>query len=86
MVTTYIKKTDKMILFSNITQGRLTNEEQLFFMDEYTTLLDIGTDGRVMKYLLMSNPNDFSDNDIAEFLNNVFGYERTGNLFILYGD
>ena len=55
-------------------------------MDEYTTLLDIGTDGRVMKYLLMSNPNDFSDNDIAEFLNNVFGYERTGNLFILYGD
>lgn len=58
-------------------------------MDKYTVVLDLGTDGRVLNYMLMSNPNNKSDDEIAEFANKIsscFGYERSDNLFIIYGD
>lgn len=78
-----------MMLLSNIIQGTLTNEEHLYLIDKYTVVLDLGTDGRVLKYMCMSNPNNKSDDEIAEFANKIssyFGYERDDNLFIIYGD
>lgn len=85
----YIKAENGMMLLSNIIQGTLTNEEHLSLIDRYTVILDLGTDGRVLKYMLMSNPNNKSDDEIAKFANKIssnFGYERDDNLFIIYGD
>lgn len=78
-----------MVLFANIIQGTLSNEEQLALLDKYTVVLSLGTDGRYIKYMLMSNPYNHTDNEIASFCNdlsNCFGYERSGDLFIVYGD
>ena len=85
----YIRKSKRLVLYSNMVWRRLLTKEKVSLLDNYTVVLSLGSDGVTLQFLVMSNPYEISDESIVNFcavIPNIIGYEKHGMLLTVYGD